>query len=813
LEFEEQSSISFRSGIMASDLRFALRMILTRRWFSAAVVATLALGIGLNTMVFTLVSAVLFRPVPVPGGERLVSVTSRNLGQGDRNVPMSYPDFQDYRAQASSFESLEAASDTRGILSEPGKPPQSYHLVAATAGIFSMLHTPAILGRGFLPADERPGADLVLVIGYNVWQERYGGISGIIGRQVHVNGQTATLIGVMPKGFRFPTNVDIWMPLIPTPELAKRDNRNLRAYAIMKPHRTIYQAGLELDVVARNLAHHYPADKDLGVRVLTFHQLFNGGNIRIIFLLMLAAVGFVLLIACADVANMMLSRALGRQREMSIRTALGASRWRVVRQLLIESLLLSGLGGFLGLGLARFGTHWFDLSTAAIRPYWIEFTMNYQVFGYCAALCVLSGLLFGIAPTLRSSSPDLMGILKEGSRSVGRHRGGWLSAVLVVFQFALTLILLTGAGILVRSLLTNISVNPLIPATQLTTARLELPDARYKDADARERFYDQLLPRLRAIPGVSHSAIVSNPPGLGAAQQQMELEHAPIDNPAKRPWVSLVAQSPDALETIRLPRLRGRAFDTVDGSANHQVAILTREAAEHFWPKQDALGKRFRLFDDKNKPTDWITVIGISANMVQEITENDPKPLLFVPLQQEGWNNVSLLVESSTNPLPDMRAAVQSLDADLPLSEPYRLDEALQNQVWFLNVFSKIFLGFALIALLMASVGIYAVIAHATSSRTQEIGVRMALGANTSNILRLVMTRGVWQIGAGLVIGFAAAWPLTHVMASLPIGVPPSDNAVILTVASVLASVGLFACWLPARRAAALDPVKAIRYE
>jgi predicted permease len=467
----------------------------------------------------------------------------------------------------------------------------------------------------------------------------------------------------------------------------------------------------------------------------------------------------------------------------------------------------------LGLGLARLGAHWFDLSTAAIRPYWIQFTMNYSVFGYCAALCIVSGLLFGIAPTLRSSSPDLMGILKDGSRSVGRHRGGWLSGTLVVFQFALTLILLTGAGILVRSLFTNLSVNPLVPATRLTIARLELPDARYKDADARQRFYDQLLPRLRAIPGVDHAAIVSSAPGLGAARQQIELEHAPVDNPAQRPWVAFVAQSPDALGATHLPLLRGRGFNTIDGSANHLAAILTRDAAEHFWPRENAIGKRFRLYDDKNKPSDWITVVGISANMVQELVENDPRPLLLVPLQQEGWNNMSVLVESDTNPLNAMRAAVQSLDADLPLSEPYRLDQAIEHQVWFLNLFGKIFLGFALIALLMASVGIYAVIAHATSSRTQEIGVRMALGANTGNILRLVMTRGLWQIGAGLLFGFGAAWPLTHVMASLPIGVPPSDPSVVLTVALVLASVGLFACWLPARRAAALDPVKAIRYE
>ncbi len=357
------------------------------------------------------------------------------------------------------------------------------------------------------------------------------------------------------------------------------------------------------------------------------------------------------------------------------------------------------------------------------------------------------------------------------------------------------------------------SVNPFVPATQLTTARIELPDNRYKDADARQRFYDQLLPELRAIPGVTHAAIVSDAPGLGAARQQIELEHAHNDNAAQRPWIALIAQSQDAMETVHLPLLRGRGFSSTDGAAGHNVAILTRDAAAHFWPGDEPIGKRFRLYDDKNKPTEWITVVGISANMVQELNDNDPKPLLFVPFRQEGWSSMSLLVESTTNPLSAMRAAVQSLDAELPVSEPFRLDQAIERQVWFLSLFGKIFLGFALIALLMASVGIYAVIAHATSSRTQEIGVRMALGANIRNILLLVMARGLWQIATGLLIGLAAAWPLSRAMASLPLGSASSDPAVILTVAAVLASVGLLACWLPAHRAASLDPVKAIRYE
>lgn len=801
------------AGIISQDVRYAVRGILAHRWFSGAIVATLALGIGLNTMVFTLVNAVLLKPVNVPNGDRLVSVMGRTLSRDGDSLPLSYPDFQDYRAQATSFEFFEAVSPEAGVISEAGNPPQQYELNRATTGIFTMLATKAYLGRAFLPSDELPGAAPVVVIGYRVWMERYAGLPDVIGRPVHVNGQPATIAGVMPKGFRFPDGVDLWMPLIPTPDLAKRESRTLRGYAILKHGLSLQQAGAELNGISSRFASQYPADKEIGISVLTFNERFNGGQIRIAFLLMLAAVGFVLLIACADVANMMLSRSLNRQREMSIRTALGASRWRLVRQLLIESVFLSTLGGILGLGLAAGGIHWFDQATATIRPYWILFTMNFTVFGYFAALCILTGLLFGIAPALRSSKTNPIDVLKDGAHSVGRRRGGWLTSGLVVFQFALTLVLLTGAGIFVRGLLDRLAVNPFIPASQMATARLHLPEDRYKDNDARIHFFDRLLPRLRAIPGVTHAAIASGAPGMGAANEQIELEHLPIANPAQRPWVGFVAQSPGYFETIHLPLLQGRDFNDTDGTTNREAAVLTRDAAARFWPGQNPIGKRFRFFDDKNKPTAWITVIGVSANMVQELQENDPKPLLFIPYRQEGWDNMALVAEYAADPLQSMRKTVQSLDGELPLSEPARLKDAIDEQISFLRIFGKVFLAFALIAMLMASVGIYAVIAHATGSRTQEIGVRIALGATMRSILLLVMRRGLCQIAVGLAVGLAATIPLARVIASLPAGGLRADPFVIFAVALTLASVGVFACWLPARRAAGLDPVKAIRYE
>ena len=801
---------------MGHDLRFALRMILLHRWFSAAVVATLALGIGLNTMIFTLTNAVLIKPVPVAGGSRLVAVRDRNLARGDNATGISLPDFRDYRAEAKSFERLEAASYYQeGVLGERGNPPQSYRMALVSAGLFDMLGVQPVLGRGLSAADDKPGAAGVVLIGYGVWKDRYASSPSVINRPVRVNEKPATIVGVMPKGFQFPTSGEMWMPLVPTADLEKRDNRAIEGFGILKGGATIAQARTELNGIAARLASQFPdVDKDIAVRVEDFHDRYNGGPIRIIFLLMLAAVGFVLLIACANVANMMLSRTLARQREMSIRAALGASRWRVARQLLIESVLLSVMGGVCGLALAFAGVHWFDLSTQNVgKPYWIRFTMDYAVFGYFAALCVVSGLLFGIMPALRSSRVSLNEVLKEGARSAGTHRGGWFSAALVVLQFALTFVLLIGAGVFVRSLIGLLEVNKWVPADQLMTASINLPDTRYKDTDTRQQFYDRLLPKLAALPGVSHVSIVSNPPGLGAARGEIEVEHSATDTAKHHPQVSFVLSSPGYLDEIQLPTLLGRDFDTLDGKANHKAAILTRACAERFWPGQSALGKRFRFYDDKGKPGDWITVVGVSGDMVQEMYESDPRPLMFIPFRQEGWNGMSLIVQSTIDPTDAVRAAVQGLDQDLPLRDISSLPKAIDHQEWFLHLFTELFLGFAVIGLVMASVGIYAVIAQATGQRTQEIGVRIALGANVRNIILLVMRRGLWQIGLGLALGMAAAIPATSAMTSMAIGLSTKDPMIFSTVAAVLGAVGLIAIWLPARRAAALDPVKAIRYE
>jgi predicted permease len=792
-------------------------MMASHRWFSAAVIITLAFGIGLNTMVFTLVSAVLFRPLSIPGGERLVAINSQQRSDPQNTYQISYPDFRDFRSSATAFEAIEASTQEEGVLSERDHPPQSYNMGRITPGLFHMLRTPPVLGRQFSEADGAASAEAVVLLGYGVWKDRYSSSPEVLGRVVRVNEKPATIVGVMPLGFKFPQNQDLWMPLIPTTELESRSNRPLQLFAYLKPGVSISQASANLADIANRLSAQYPeANKDTTTFAQTFHDRYNGGPIKRIFLAMLAAVGFVLLIACANVANMMLSRAIGRQREISIRVAMGASRWQIVRQLLLESVLLGCLGGCVGLGLSLFGVHAFDLATRDVgKPYWILFRMDWGAFGYCAIICVISGILFGLAPALRSSHIDLNSSLKDGARAAGSQRGAYLSAALVVSQFALTLVLLAGAGLFVRSFFDNLSLNPQVPTHQILSARFHLPNSRYPDAEIRTRFLNRLLAQVRALPGVTQVAIVNVPPQMGAMGRDIEIEGRWTVDPRRRPGAALLIQLPGYFKAINLPLQEGRDFTDDDGAKGKEAAIVSRDFAQKFWPREQAIGKRFRTYSD-GKPGPWLAVVGVAANIVQEPQEASPRPLAYLPERQEGGSWMSLLVRSGGDPASmttAVRATVQAFDQDLPLTEVRTLAGAIEHNRWFLVVFGTLFSVFGFIGMLMASVGIYAVIAQATSRRTQEIGVRIALGATSGNILVLILGRGMRQLVIGLALGLIAAIPAVKLLANVGLRISPTDPLAFAIIVAILIAVGVFACWLPARRAAALDPVKAIRYE
>ena len=799
-------------------------MLVTHRWYSLAVIVTLALGIGINTTVFTLVNAVLFKPVPIPGGERLVTVVSRSTESTERREDaVSYPDFQTLQSENRTFEGLEAGSPTEAVLSDTTQPPERYRAMRITPSLFNLLKTPPVLGRALSSEDGRPGTNPVVLLGHALWQSRYAGASDVIGRAVRVNGSPATIVGVMPPGFKFPSNEEFWVTLVPDAELQKRAARSLILFGLLNPGVSVQEANADLAVIASRLAAEFPdTNKERGVEVRTFHDTYNGQQIRVVFLMMLGAVSFVLLIACANVANMMLSRAIVRAREIAVRAAMGATRGQLVRQLLVESVLLSCLGGILGFAITAAGVHAFDLATRDVgKPYWVLFEIDYTVFGYFGAISIFSGILFGLVPALRASRVDLNTTLKDGTASAGSHRGGRLTGALVVFQFALTVILLAGAGMMIRGFFAAQAINPFIKAESLFMARVQLPEAkgdRYEDSVSRRQFYDELLPKLAALPGVSSVAATSNPPGLGAGTRDVEIEGRPNADPQQPARASMIIQTTDYLRTIGLPVLTGRAFAHTDGEPGKEAAIVTREFAAKYWPDDVAVGQRFRFLEKDKPPGVWITVIGVCADLVQQLQNDDAPPLVFIPYRQEPWGWMSFLLRTSSDPAAlaaPVRAAVQAIDPELPLFEVRALPAALQRQRWFLVVFGTLFLIFALAGLLMASIGIYGVVAQATARRTREIGIRMALGATAGRIMQLVLSRGLRQLGLGLVLGFGGAAGATHIMSKggLLVRVSPNDPLVFGAIAIVLLTIGLFACWLPARRAAALHPVAALRHE
>ncbi|MGH9672051.1 MAG: ABC transporter permease [Bryobacteraceae bacterium] len=797
------------------DLRFAFRIIRKSPWFSLAIVAMLGLGIGVNTTVFTLVNAVLRKPLPFPGGERLVTVRSLNVRQGEDSMNISYPDFLDFRQGTRTFEYLEAVSPQRFRVSEKGNPPESYRGALISAGLFDMIRVKPIVGRGFTAADARPGADRVALIGYGVWNERYGR-QNVLGRTVRINDQPAVIVGVMQEGFKFPVGEDIWMPLVSGADWDDRGRRNILAIGMRKSGAGLAEASAELNGIALRNQREYPkTNKDMSAVALTFHQTFNAGRIRIVFLLMLGAVGFVLLIACANVANLLLSRAVARKREISVRAALGASRWRVIRQLLVESVLLAVAGGLIGLFLAVWGARAFNLAVADVgKPYWIDFSMDYMVFLYFAAVSLVSGILFGLAPAFQSSRVDLIETLKEGSRSAGGLRGGRLTGALVVFQFTLALILLSGAGLMMRSFQEHQDRVAGVPAGRILAVDISLPDARFPKPEERVRFYERIVPSLASIPGVEAVAHTTNTPGSGYWGRRMEIEGNLIAEPERRPAAGIVYVSPNYLKLIGASLLRGRDFVETDGLPGREAIIVSRRFAERFWPVDNPLGRRVRFYADSTAQP-WATVIGVVSDFVQASFNETQDPVAFAPYRQQAPGFQAVLIRTPGRPgalAAEVRRRVNQVDEELPLANVLPLSDRFARERWHLRVFGTLFSIFATLALMMAAMGMYAVMAHAAVRRTQEIGVRMALGASGGNILRLVVGRGVKQLVAGMVLGLAAALGVTQLMTRIII-VSPRDPVTFALVGAVLGGAGLLACWLPARRASTLDPVKALRYE
>lgn len=809
---------------LMQDLRFALRLVVKGRWFTAVAVAALTLGIGVNATVFTLVNAVLIRGLPFRDSGSLYMLGQRRA-QESRGGSLSIADLQDWRAQTRTFGALAAFTGGNMNISDDRGLPEQARGTWLTANAFQVLGQQPHLGRDFAADEDRKGAERVVILGYSIWKNRYGADRNVLGRLLRINGEPATIIGVMPEGMKFPTNSDLWATFIPTTEQEKRDNRPLAVFGRLRDGASRAGAQTEMDGIAERLATQYPdTNKELtGVVIETFNDRFNGGQIRLVFLALMGAVGFVLLIACANVANLLLSRAAHRTREIAVRVALGASRWRVIRQLLVESIVLGVIGGVLGLVLALGGVRLFDAAVADVgKPYWIQFTMDWVVFGFLAVICVVTGILFGLAPALQVSKTNVNDVLKEGGRgTAGSRRARWFSSSLVVLELALTIVLLVGAGLMTRSFFKLYSLDIGISTDYLMAMRLQLPGTKYPTPDLRRAFYDQLGPRLAAIPGAEAVSITTSVPPLGGGGRAFEIEGRPAPKPSDRPQVTVVTISPSFFATVGVQLPRGHGFTGTDGAPGSETMIVNqRFVAQHF-PNEDPIGKRISFPPQEaaagQPPPVWRTIIGISPTM-RHNSPQDPEPsaVAYVPLRQDPPGGAVVLIRSRLDAgviMSAVRREVQAIDRDQPVFTVQTMEQLLAQQRWPFRVFGTLFAILAAIALGLSSVGLYAVMAYSVTQRTQEIGLRMALGAQARQVSWLILRRGLVQLGIGLVLGVAGAWGISRVLGPLLVQVTPTDPTTFIGITSLLTIVALAACLIPVRRATRLDPLVALRLE
>jgi len=798
------------------DLRFAFRLIARDRWFSAAVIVVLALGIGANTVGFTMVNAAFLRGLPFEEADRLYVLSLTNRAGRRSNV--SRPELQDWRDRSRSFAGLAGYRDAAMNISDDRALPELANGTWLTANTFSLLRQQPLLGRDFAAGDERTGAEPVAIIGYALWKNRYGNDPNVLGRTMRIDGQPTTIVGVMPDRMRFPDNSQVWAPFVPTEVQKRRDGRALRVFGRLKDGTERREAQAEMSGIAEQLKSAYPeATRDLvGLRVETFTERYIGGGGRPMLMTVMGAVVFVLLIACANVANLLLSRSAYRAREIAVRTAMGATRWRVVRQLLLESVVLAVIGGSIGLLLAVAGVNVF---AAAIQnaglPYWVVFSMDYVVFMYVAAICVLTAVLFGLAPALHVSKTNHSDVLKEGGRgTTGHGRVRWFSSAMVVTELALTVVLLAGAGLMVRSFMTLYAVDIGIDTDRLMTMRLELPDSKYPNAEDRRAFFDRLEPRLAAIPGVEAAAVTTGVPSRDGGERLLEIDARTTD--ATPVHVSTVAITPRFFEVVGVPLVRGRNFHDGDGAPGSETVVINEDLAARFFPGEDPIGRRLRFTEREpapGRPPDaWRTIVGISGRILHGSSlDLYVNAVVYIPYRQESPAAASLLVRSALPPgsvMDGVRREVQAIDRDQPVLTIQTLEQLLALDRWWSRTWGSMFGIFAVIALVLSSVGLYGVMAYSVTQRTQEIGVRMAVGAQRWQVSWLILKRGLVQIATGLTVGLAGALALGRVLRA---GIMPTDPATFAAVALLLSLVCVAACLLPARRATRVDPVVALR--
>ena len=803
------------------DVSFAARLLARSPGFTAAATIALALAIGANVTVFTLANAFLYKNLPFDDSDRIVYVSSTNAQRPGRTRPMSYPDYLDVRAQVTAFEAAGALYTSTVDLSDSSSLPAISRCAYISAGTFAAIGQRPVLGREFGADDEQPGAPPVVILGDALWRGRYAFDRSIVGRTIRINDVTTTIVGVMPPGITFPGTSDLWLPLVRTGSFSRRESRTLTMFARLAPGTSLRAARAETAVVAARLATAYPAtNKEIGALVQNFNDRFNSNDTGRLLFWLLWAVAFVLLIACANIANLLLARAIVRSREISIRTSLGAQRSQIIRQLLVESVLLATLGGALGAAIGFWGVRVFDSALVpTVKPAYIDFAVDARVIGYLIAITAVTGILFGLAPALQLSRLDLTSMLKEGGSVAGQsRRTRLLSGMLVVTEVALAVVLLAGAGVMIRSFVNttraDIGVNP----SNILSLSVNLRRTKYPNLDAQVRFYERLKTRLESTPGIETMAVTSDLPAESPDEFNYDIEGLPPTDPAAQKRAMGLRVGEDYFRALGLHARAGREFHVTDTLGTPPLAVVNETFARSAWPGQEAIAKRFRLVERADSGEwirgPWLTVAGVYPDVLQDDESFEVSPVIYLPYRQQPQGGMELLIRTRVPPATvgeTIRREVQALDEDLAVRGMRPLEESLWLRNWRYRVFGSMFAIFAAIALILASVGLYAVLAHSVSQRTREIGVRLTLGATSANILGLVFRQGLVRFAAGLLLGLGGAVAATSVMESLLVGVSPADPVTLVSVSLVLAFAGFLGCALPARRAMKVDPVIALR--
>ncbi|MDD5544088.1 MAG: ABC transporter permease [Acidobacteriia bacterium] len=801
------------------DIRYGIRMIMKAPGYAALAILTLALGIGANAAIFSVADPLLLRPVPFPNLNRLALVFNQIAGVTNENS--MYPaDYEAIRTQSRSFEEFAAYANRGENLIVPGG---ATRLQAArvTPNFFKAVAVQPVFGRGFLPEERIPGHDAETILSYSIWQSQFGGNPKIIGTETRIDGQTYTIVGVMGKDFQYPPGTELWHPLaLDDSDKVDRSNNYLFPIGLLKSGVSVSQAAADLEIIGGHLQQEFPrSNSRLKIRVVRFQTYATDELTHNFMLLLLGAVGFVLLIACANVANLQLARGAGRWSEIAVRAALGASRWRVVRQLLVESITLALIGAVAGLFMAEWAVSLIVSNMpAALSQYvagWNRIALDWRAVAFTATIAVFAGILAGIAPALSQSRPDVTRALKEGGRGGSPAASHRLRSLLVVAEVAASLVLLIGAGLLVKGFRSMMDANERFSPQNLLTAAMVLPKDQYSSQTQLINFYDQALSQIAPIPGVESGAIST------AVPNQDNLSFHPFTGDGKA-WKSDLGHiamansiSPNYFRTLHLPLLQGREFTRADGPNSQRVAIVNRGLAERYWPGENAIGKRIKQGQPDSK-LPWLTIVGVVSDVKYNPYFRSADGAVYVPYSQQADMNVRFLLRTTGDPLgfvSALRMRIHQIDPEQPVYEPKTLARLAQEEMIGISYIASMMAVLGFIALVLASSGVYGVMAHGVTERTHEIGIRLALGAEPNQVLQWITRRGILLVGTGLTIGFAIAFMLARLLASLIFGVSATDPLVFVGFSLVLGAVGLLACFIPARRATRVDPMVALRYE